>query len=345
MPVIIALFIAVVALYFFFRVLVSALLILTPFIFMGVYLKLRSSLADIPTLPDSEGFDWPDVRATVTKLVERCQHLVKRRKEVHCEAKSLGIAMTKSGLYDQRKNTGRLLNQQLCEINDTIRSICREIIDAKRSVYSALPNLEKFNSDCHKYVSRVAIFRASEQAASYYFGGAGVGFFGPPVIGGLFKSISFFDWRTDLLGATGAGAVAATGSFFVFRRLGVAKLTAAMAEGVNNIHRWSELYRYWDPDDKTWLEAEFQGANGYEHKIHVEETDAADGSAWHEVLGVEPTASLEEIKSAWKARLKEYHPDRVATLGPKLKALAEEESKTLNAAYEMAMQLKQPPQE
>ena len=30
----------------------------------------------------------------------------------------------------------------------------------------------------------------------------------------------------------------------------------------------------------------------------------------------------------------EYHPDRVAALGPKLRELAESESKKINAAYE-----------
>ena len=53
------------------------------------------------------------------------------------------------------------------------------------------------------------------------------------------------------------------------------------------------------------------------------------------VLGVRPDASRQDVRTAWKARALEYHPDRVANLGEKLKEVAEEETRTINAAYEM----------
>lgn len=40
------------------------------------------------------------------------------------------------------------------------------------------------------------------------------------------------------------------------------------------------------------------------------------------VLGVPPGASGEEIAEAYRERMKEYHPDRVASLGPELRELA-----------------------
>jgi DnaJ-class molecular chaperone len=40
------------------------------------------------------------------------------------------------------------------------------------------------------------------------------------------------------------------------------------------------------------------------------------------VLGVPPGASGEEIAEAYRERIKEYHPDRVASLGPELRELA-----------------------
>jgi hypothetical protein len=51
------------------------------------------------------------------------------------------------------------------------------------------------------------------------------------------------------------------------------------------------------------------------------------------VLGVPSTATAEEIKSAFRKRMQEYHPDRVAPLGVRLRALAEEETKRINRAY------------
>lgn len=52
-----------------------------------------------------------------------------------------------------------------------------------------------------------------------------------------------------------------------------------------------------------------------------------------ETLGLEGGASPEAVRSAYKARIREYHPDRVAGLGFKLRVLAEEETKRINEAY------------
>ena len=64
---------------------------------------------------------------------------------------------------------------------------------------------------------------------------------------------------------------------------------------------------------------------------------AAGPLAWHEVLQVSASASQEEIHAAYKTLIRQYHPDKVASLGPELKALAEEKSKAINAAYQEAL--------
>ena len=51
------------------------------------------------------------------------------------------------------------------------------------------------------------------------------------------------------------------------------------------------------------------------------------------ILGVGASASMDDIRLAFKMRLKEYHPDRVAHLGPKLQEVAEQEIKEINQAY------------
>jgi len=53
-----------------------------------------------------------------------------------------------------------------------------------------------------------------------------------------------------------------------------------------------------------------------------------------EVLGITADASPEQIKAAYREKCKQYHPDLVANLGPKLQRLAEDELKRINAAYE-----------
>jgi DnaJ-domain-containing protein 1 len=61
---------------------------------------------------------------------------------------------------------------------------------------------------------------------------------------------------------------------------------------------------------------------------------------WDQVLGVLPEAGTDDIKRAYKVLMSQYHPDKVATLGDELKALAETKSKAITAAYREAMQLR-----
>jgi hypothetical protein len=53
----------------------------------------------------------------------------------------------------------------------------------------------------------------------------------------------------------------------------------------------------------------------------------------YEILGLSPSASVVEIKSAYRKRIKECHPDLFAGMDQHGKALAERWTKALNAAY------------
>jgi hypothetical protein len=53
----------------------------------------------------------------------------------------------------------------------------------------------------------------------------------------------------------------------------------------------------------------------------------------YELLGLSPSASAVEIKTAYRKRIKECHPDLFAGMDPQAKALAERWTKALNAAY------------
>ncbi len=63
---------------------------------------------------------------------------------------------------------------------------------------------------------------------------------------------------------------------------------------------------------------------------------SADGAPWnpHAVLGVPPGASPDLVIHAYRERLKEYHPDRVAGLGPELQELAHRKTLDIQRAYD-----------
>ena len=58
---------------------------------------------------------------------------------------------------------------------------------------------------------------------------------------------------------------------------------------------------------------------------------------WYEVLGVAENSPVEDIVAAYRRKIGEYHPDKVAQMGSDIRALAEQRSREINAAYEQAM--------
>ncbi|MES2890185.1 MAG: J domain-containing protein, partial [Pseudomonadota bacterium] len=55
---------------------------------------------------------------------------------------------------------------------------------------------------------------------------------------------------------------------------------------------------------------------------------------WYQVLDVGAGASLEEIRQAYQRKIRLYHPDKVAGLGPEFTAIAEAKAKVINEAYQ-----------
>jgi len=63
--------------------------------------------------------------------------------------------------------------------------------------------------------------------------------------------------------------------------------------------------------------------------MFIEETDSA-----YQMLGIENTASIEDIKKAYKRLAIEHHPDKVSYLGEEVQNAAKEKFQKINEAYE-----------
>lgn len=76
--------------------------------------------------------------------------------------------------------------------------------------------------------------------------------------------------------------------------------------------------------------------------IHINSGDAAsviamfykDNVSAYTVLEISPSASDEEVKSAYRRMAMKYHPDKVATLGDDVRKSAEEKFRKIREAYE-----------
>lgn len=85
-----------------------------------------------------------------------------------------------------------------------------------------------------------------------------------------------------------------------------------------------------DAPDATASDA--AGSQGAAHGAADEDADDDGPDPWS-VLGVAPGTALPEVRRAYLRLVAQYHPDKVAQLGPKLQAVALEETRRLNAAW------------
>ena len=105
----------------------------------------------------------------------------------------------------------------------------------------------------------------------------------------------------------------------------------------------------------SWLDFAFGLASRAAKKLHAEYRAGLEGEPlpaerprrvgapsppvvlrWYEVLGVSREASVGEITAAYRESIAKNHPDKVAHLSERIRRVAEDETRRINAAYEAA---------
>jgi hypothetical protein len=81
----------------------------------------------------------------------------------------------------------------------------------------------------------------------------------------------------------------------------------------------------------------FTQSQAREQDVAGEIDKSEANESWIRILGVSEAASIQEVKQAYKALIKQNHPDRVQGMSLAFKQLAEIETKKINAAYRQAL--------
>jgi len=110
-----------------------------------------------------------------------------------------------------------------------------------------------------------------------------------------------------------------------------AKLRVRLIEGVHHMHCPDCKAQFIATFERDVLSVEFDrenNANGKEsERLTLEDAyrvfDATESTPW------------EQIEKARRRLIQQYHPDKVAALGPKLRQIAEAEGKRINQAFDL----------
>lgn len=85
--------------------------------------------------------------------------------------------------------------------------------------------------------------------------------------------------------------------------------------------------------DKAILPAAQRRGPGPRMKASEDHEDLFREEDCYKILGVSPEATVDDITAAYRAKAKEYHPDRVINLGDKIQMVAKREFERINHAY------------
>ena len=343
-----ALGVIVTVLAFLFQLAVTAAFYALPLAVVAALVILREVGTSPPALPDPASFDDAGASHTVAKLLGQQDYWARRHQDQYDRGSHEGLNLTKGSgetRFDTRGRLGRELNANLEVAEAALLRIAGAIDEIRLQIGTDLPAWRsEFDIWTRRYAVKLSILHTLL------------------VLGGA--SLILYVWsiaRPDAAYAAQAVLLwdPLPARILISPLVGAALLAYAAFPIALKIHR-RQLLRRLDGDRALawqYLEAKWSLHTDVDDFFDIDHSDAPREEArsdqrretrqtspnlpWHEVLGVSAAASEAEIKTAYREAIKGYHSDRVASLGPKLRALAEEESKRLNVAYDEARKARQ----
>ncbi len=303
-----------------------------------------------PALPNLANFDPKDQNERIEALVPLANQLSGQIRRLYFEGQNDGIEFRNwrdgdGPRFREHSKKGKVLNRGLDEFEGNLNSCLKEIRSIKHQVSANIPDWRRpFDEWRHAatlkkaFVFGVIIYLITIVAAI-------------PFTGELSRSAESVVFLNLLPTALYAPSVAA--SFVSALAVIVVRMSAFgnLENLVDHafVEKWEALNAKWDPNADVidecgdgFDDTDASGTDDDQAWNEDGEVDETENLArpWYVVLGIDEKASIAEIKTAWREGMKQYHPDRVAGLGPKLQALAEEETKELNGAYQIGLKLR-----
>lgn len=319
------------------------------FILVGlIYCKHRARHPGL--VQDASDFCSPAEYSTLLSMRSEQQTLCEKKSQIYEQSDRLGLVRRSQdpARFDERKLRAKRVNASLTRLDEEFAVLASRIEALKADVIGRYETWSegydrwRFYSSGSKafgvaflcYILSATLLLALEPQWSQQFS--------------LF--VSKHIWlHTSLLSDAYGPLVLATGISVV-----IVPVAWSISHGARSavLHGRTEFIENWIGDESEQsledFETSYGAAKANGRGEQEEEQEFSDGAPeWDghvdeavdcfETLGISPDASTDAIKAAYREKVKQYHLDRVASLGPKLRQLAESETKKLNAAYEEAL--------
>ncbi|MFT3810037.1 MAG: J domain-containing protein [Micropepsaceae bacterium] len=325
------------AIYFALRIVATAIIYLTPLVYLAA-LAISSRWNDAPPpLPNPNEWRFPNERRRRAKLVARLRALVHKLEALNQQADEHGLVLSSSSgntRFREHKKVAKQINAKLDEIEREHELALRELENLKSA---CLKNLPDWRSDIEAYASRRASIVALVAAFGVYCAGLLVCVLVIRIanlqlghgLGDFLIAHAFPAWVTGpMLVMSFISFVV----FFSFWKVGSDRLKLAV--DVSFLEEWNAVESYWLAEDfpDGSEEREREGDADEDDDSREQGEHHAGPTLWHKVLGVRETATAKEIQAAWVQIVKDYHPDQVANLGKDLREMAAARTAAANAA-------------
>jgi hypothetical protein len=98
---------------------------------------------------------------------------------------------------------------------------------------------------------------------------------------------------------------------------------------------WLARMRQWEHSQWEWLREKTR-SRGEERARGNTKSAIAEPRPWWEVLEISERSIFEDVKAAYRAKIKECHPDKVMGLAREFQELADRKTKEINLAFGQA---------